>query len=204
VSKKKATRANGARDRFHGRDSTILNQYGPDGPDLGNPEPKWSPKCTWDQCSYIPSTMSDLDNHLESHSVDVLRRWGSPSRCLWQECRCKTVFKSKSAYKLHLKNIHTQPLVCQVVGCTYNRPFRNKADLERHRIGTHSTRRPFVCPFESCEAYVKTFARRDKWLQHLRTTEHQDDAFCPYFHCAAARTATSTGFATRDEMVSHF
>jgi hypothetical protein len=41
-------------------------------------------------------------------------------------------------------------------------------------------------------------------LQHIRETEHENDALCPYHHCRLTQSATSKQFVTRKEISKHF
>ena len=146
----------------------------------------------------------DLEAHLAGHAASELGQWSPPSRCTWKGCASKALFHSRAAYQLHLKRIHTEPLLCSVPRCKHKKPFRNQGDLERHSSTAHSDVRPYLCPFDSCEAQMKAFARKDKWLKHIRDTEHYGDMFCPYPHCIEWQAPKSTGFATRNEIIAHF
>ncbi|KAH8599994.1 hypothetical protein B0O99DRAFT_611542 [Bisporella sp. PMI_857] len=122
---------------------------------------------------------------------------------MWPGCTSKATFNNKSKYKYHLKNIHVEPVTCGVAGCTYKKPFRSRGELQRHKRAVHTTHHPFVCPFSACDD--RRFPRRDKWLQHIRETVHDGDAFCPYLHCDMSRQfSQSAGFQTRNEISRHF
>jgi hypothetical protein len=41
-------------------------------------------------------------------------------------------------------------------------------------------------------------------LKHIRETEHENDALCPYHHCRSTQSATSKQFVTRKEISKHF
>ena len=162
--------------------------------------------CTWDDCQ--PSLFSDeeqLTTHLKDHAKQALNDWKPGFQCFWRGCPSKAFFLATKTYEIHLKNIHTDPLVCSVPRCKHKKPFRNDADLRRHRISVHSVYRSYVCPFESCEEKVKAFARKDKWLQHLRETPHYGDAICPRLHCTEpGHPESKVIFTTLEEIVQHF
>lgn len=83
-------------------------------------------------------------------------------------------------------------------------PFRDRNDLERH-VGTrHGDTKPFVCPYHSCEASTRAFARKDKWLKHIRETLHENDPLCPFLHCNAKQIQNGTEFTSRQDIVKHF
>lgn len=151
------------------------------------------------------SSPNELAAHLEIHASHASALWKPSSTCTWQGCSSKAVFKTPGSYSIHLKNLHTHPLVCTTPGCSYKKPFRNEQDRERHNVTAHLKALKFICPYDSCEAEVRSFARKDKWLKHIRETEHQNDAFCPFSHCAALQQdATKGGFTTRTEISKHF
>ncbi|KAM3066627.1 hypothetical protein ACMFMF_010133 [Clarireedia jacksonii] len=135
--------------------------------------------------------------HLGSH--ESMMPFNAPSRCTWEGCKTKTTFKTSKSYQHHLNNIHLKPLLCSVPRCSHKKPFRNRSDLQRHIDTIHSTNRPYVCPYPTCESETKRFARKDKWLQHIRETQHLNDAICPYHHCVSVAEFTS-----RKEISAHF
>jgi hypothetical protein len=160
--------------------------------------------CTWDGCEFSFPSPEDLTNHLIEHSQAVLARWIQPSGCIWQGCRSKAIFKTTLAYEHHLRNIHSHPLVCNAPRCPHKKPFRNHADLDRHNRTAHLKEHRWECPYDSCEAETRTFARKDKWLKHIRETQHQNDAFCPLFHCSLKHRNAMEEFADRKEISNHF
>jgi len=159
--------------------------------------------CTWTNCekSFSPP---DLATHLDDHGNDAAQRFRAPSSCVWSGCSSKAIFKSVTSYKRHLKNIHVEPLLCPVAKCTHKKPFRDQEDLDRHISVAHSEIKPYHCPYDSCDALTKTFARRDKWVKHIQETIHENDAFCPYYHCAMEQASTSEGFKDRKQISRHF
>jgi hypothetical protein len=197
VSKKKVSCANGAKSRKQRATDQQLEMSAP----RGDPSAK---ECTWDRCGASLSSDAEFTAHLENHSRDALTDWIAGSKCTWRGCPSKAVFKTSKAYNHHLKNIHTQPLICPEPRCSYKKPFRNEDDLNRHKLTAHLKQHRFECPYESCESEPKTFARKDKWLQHIRETEHENDALCPYHHCRSTQSATSKQFVTRKEISKHF
>ncbi|KAF4628459.1 hypothetical protein G7Y89_g9696 [Cudoniella acicularis] len=163
-----------------------------------------SGECTWESCSEEFDLQHDLDIHLLSHHEIALSLFIAPSRCPWDGCKSKAVFKSTKSCQHHLDNIHTKPLVCTVAKCSYTKPFRNQNDLERHKSTAHSDIRPYICPYTSCEAEVRSFSRKDKWMKHIEDIEHEDDALCIFPHCRVDQIERSTYFSTRKEIAKHF
>jgi hypothetical protein len=161
-------------------------------------------RCTWDGCEFSVSSLGDLTNHLTEHSRESRTQWTTYSRCAWQGCKSKAVFKTFNLYCEHLKHIHTDPLLCTSPRCSYKKPFRNYADLDRHNRTVHLKEEKWECPYDSCGAETRTFARKDKWLKHIQETQHENDAFCPFFHCSLKQQKTLKEFASRKEISKHF
>jgi hypothetical protein len=161
-------------------------------------------RCTWDGCEFSVSSLGDLTNHLTEHSKESWAKWTSHSKCVWQGCKSKAIFKTSKLYGEHLKHIHSHPLLCTSPRCSYKKPFRNQADLNRHNQTAHRKEKKWECPYDSCGAETRTFARKDKWLKHIRETQHENDAFCPFFHCSLQQQKTLKLFANRKEISMHF
>ena len=160
--------------------------------------------CTWDGCPYFPPLELERTRHLDSHAKTAIAAWRRDSLCVWPGCKSKAIFKCSRSYSSHLMNIHTKPLLCTVPSCKHKKPFRNLDDLRRHKSTAHSSLRPYVCPFANCPEVIKSFARKDKWLKHIRETPHEGDGICPYYHCTSQMTLNSTNFQTREEISKHF
>lgn len=113
----------------------------------------------------------------------ILQTWSPGSGCSWPGCSSKGIFKKVAALKLHITNMHTNPLVCQVPGCTHKKPFGRRTDLHRHERSVHrSEDQPLLkCPNTKCEAGIKEFARKDHLIKHVRGTH--DRYYCPFTHC---------------------
>jgi hypothetical protein len=161
-------------------------------------------KCTWDGCEQTSPGDEELRAHLDDHSSDALAHWTLGSKCTWQGCKSKAVFKALSLFKHHLLNIHTNPLLCTQPRCSYKKPFKNKHELERHNSTQHSVERRWECPYDSCPSESRTFARKDKWLKHIRETQHENDAFCPFYHCSLIAARSGKSFESRKEIGEHF
>ncbi|CAH0052370.1 unnamed protein product [Clonostachys solani] len=106
-----------------------------------------------------------------------------PYKCTETDCRSKAKFKTLSQFRQHVRNIHQQPLLCTVPGCTYPRPFGKESDLIRHMMSKHEATSLFTCPDESCPGHFDGFKRQDKLLKHLR--EHHPQVQCQQTHCSA-------------------
>ncbi|KAH7377565.1 hypothetical protein BKA64DRAFT_714836 [Cadophora sp. MPI-SDFR-AT-0126] len=161
-------------------------------------------QCTWEGCDIVSDSTGILSSHLESHALGACERWTRHSGCVWQGCQSKATFETAGAYKKHLKNIHTQPIICTKTKCSYRKPFRNEADLERHQATIHLGVEKFWCPYANCPSETQTFKRKDKLLLHIRETVHENDDYCPFQHCEAKQRDTATPFTTRRGISSHF
>ena len=139
-------------------------------------------------------TTCDLKMHLKDHLHEILSHWieGHTQPCKWPGCPSKATFKSKKALQTHLENIHVDPLLCPEKDCPYRSPFRNNYDLKRHVKTIHYGEKgiQFQCPFPDCGLFPKTFIRKDKWLNHIRSGH--DASACPLNHCEAGTTDTQS------------
>lgn len=108
---------------------------------------------------------------------------GPPYKCTEANCRSKALYKTLSQFRQHVRNIHQEPLLCTVLGCTHKRPFGKQADLNRHVTSKHETTISFFCDDESCPAHIDGFKRKDKLLKHLR--EDHPQVQCTQTHCSA-------------------
>lgn len=160
--------------------------------------------CTWAGCQQTADKHDELKAHLESHSLEARALWTSGSKCTWQGCKSKAVFKLVSQLKQHLTNIHSNPLLCNQPRCPYRKPFKNHHDLDRHTSTKHSVERKWECPYDTCSSDIRTFIRKDKWLKHIREVQHENDAFCPFYHCSLIADQSGKGFQSRKEIVKHF
>jgi hypothetical protein len=161
-------------------------------------------ECTWEGCDQRTPSIEELKAHLVSHGKHAFSNFIPPSKCVWAGCQSNAVIKSSKQYLWHLKNIHTEPLLCPMPNCSYKKPFRNDGDLGRHINTVHSSQRKYECPYDSCNAETSNFARRDKWLKHIRETQHFQDAFCPFHHCQLEFGVDSKGFTSRQAISVHF
>ncbi|KAL2061742.1 hypothetical protein VTL71DRAFT_7120 [Oculimacula yallundae] len=157
--------------------------------------------CKFPRCGSPPfKKMCDFKVHLKGHAHEVLDKWtgSQPRRCSWPSCPSKALFKSPRMLMTHLENIHISPLLCNYPNCTHRTPFRSNFDLKRH-LRTHSGEQGrFQCPYLECEKDPKVFVRKDKWLNHLRSS-HSGDT-CPLNHCEAG---SKEGFQSQAETVEH-
>ena len=124
--------------------------------------------------------MTELKTHQDEHFSVLCNAWEKESGCPWPDCRSQkrsTVFQSKTAFKKHLRT-HFKSHWCQHPGCTYDKPFGNERDVDRHRRSRHLLMRCFTCTFPSCSS---SFARKDKLDLHTRK-EHPS-SYCGMDHC---------------------
>jgi hypothetical protein len=119
-------------------------------------------------------------------------------KCQWEGCRSRAVFKNKSLLNEHIRNVHSQPLVCAVAECSHKSPFSRKSDLRRHQRSVHSTERGFVCSVPSCDAHIKEFTRKDHLTKHMR--DLHDNYFCSLRHCPRE---TRQSFAKSEDLARH-
>lgn len=161
-------------------------------------------QCTWNKCEWSSTSSIIFGQHMNEHYEAAAKLWFKGSRCLWQGCKSKASFGTERLYRSHLKNIHAKPLLCTETGCKYKKPFRDENDLTRHQFTKHSAVNKWECPYDFCEAQTKTFARKDKLMKHIRDTQHQDDARCPFSHCRARQLSIGAVFSTRKQIVEHF
>ncbi|KAM3065083.1 hypothetical protein ACMFMF_011391 [Clarireedia jacksonii] len=189
-----------------------------------NNSPNHSFQCTFTSCSEpLHPTSSALAHHHRRHAKSLLHSFPSPSsssskttssssiavRCPWPSCTSRAKFSNAKQLSIHLTNIHVTPLVCETRGCGYQKPFRNKHDLERHKRTQHVKARDHMCPWEECRGKESEaeggesgkgvgFARKDKLLCHIRevhmngngktTKVGEEEAgqpqMCPIAHCS--------------------
>jgi hypothetical protein len=157
--------------------------------------------CTWDGCPSDPFyTTYDFLRHLEDHAHKVRNQWSETKSCTWPGCSSKAIFKSRKSLQTHLENIHINPLRCSEKGCPHQKPFRSNYDLKRHMKTAHygEQERQYICPYSQREGCHKTFVRKDKWLNHLRSCH--DDPSCPLNHCDVG---TREGITTQAALVEH-
>lgn len=128
----------------------------------------------------------------------VLQSWSVGGKCTWPKCTSQAEFKTKASFKVHVRNIHTDPLLCLVANCPHKTPFGRPSDLRRHEQSAHSAERKFVCTVPSCDAHIKEFARKDHLTKHMR--ERHDHYFCPNNHCPRS---TKRSFTKPEDVVEH-
>ncbi|RGP58706.1 hypothetical protein FSPOR_11829, partial [Fusarium sporotrichioides] len=96
------------------------------------------------------------------------RRWS---------CRdCEKTCRTRSELRKHeLK--HSLPWRCNVSGCSRNKGFTSKNDLDRHKRTVHNDRtvsgRAFVCNIGSCAKKTKVWPRADNFRSHLERMHHK-------------------------------
>jgi hypothetical protein len=125
----------------------------------------------------------------------MLHPWSVGNKCQKRGCSVKTVFKTPSSYRIHLRNIHDLPLLCDIENCSHKTPFGRTTDLRRHQRSVHSQTRDYICTVPSCEV---SFARKDHLSKHMR--EKHDTYFCPIQHCPRAKR---NRFVTLEDVQAH-
>ncbi|QSZ30418.1 hypothetical protein DSL72_004941 [Monilinia vaccinii-corymbosi] len=149
--------------------------------------------CDCDCSVYAPAKKIEKSNahrspdHLwrrRAHAQTLLASFAGPNRCPWAGCTSRAKFAGPKLLHAHLSNIHVEPLICGVRGCGYQKPFRNKHDLERHTRTAHVRVMAFAYPYPRCGGQGLRFARKDKLLLHFRDV-HGDGGgdVCPLLHC---------------------
>lgn len=68
----------------------------------------------------------------------------------------------------------------------------------------HLDERKWECLYDTCSSDIRTFVRKDKWLKHIREVQHENDAFCPFYHCSLIAAHSGKGFKSRKEIGNHF
>lgn len=106
--------------------------------------------------------------------------WLGPRKCGIPECTSRAIFKSRSAWKSHMLNIHINPLLCREPHCTHKKPFSKSCDLKRHLAIRHDHGQDLKCPDTGCS---ETFLRNDKLQKHVRERHQQFQ--CSQRHCTA-------------------
>ncbi|KAJ3528017.1 hypothetical protein NM208_g10419 [Fusarium decemcellulare] len=85
---------------------------------------------------------------------------------------------------------HTLPFSCDVQGCSRDKGFTSKNDLDRHKRTVHGDRtvagRTFVCPLGPCAKKHKLWPRADNFRSHLQRIHGKryraDDDLSEYVH----------------------
>lgn len=160
---------------------------------------------------------SDLIWDRRAHAKLLLASFSGPNICPWKGCTSRAKFANRKFLNVHLDNIHVEPLVCEVTGCGYQKPFRNKHDLERHRRTAHESVKEWACPYERCRGEGLGFARKDKLLVHFRDMHGSEGGNkagegkrCPISHCREVLGEVMDGLGEengegngRERMVEH-
>ncbi|KAJ8061322.1 hypothetical protein OCU04_010385 [Sclerotinia nivalis] len=143
----------------------------------------------------IESQSADPTSHQRrEHARVLLDSFSGPNRCPWTGCTSRAKFANSKFLNIHLNNIHVEPLICGVIGCGYQKPFRNKHDLERHRRTAHMSIKEFACPYPSCSEEGLGFARKDKLLVHFRDAHGGSSGnVCPILHCGGILSGDGRG-----------
>jgi hypothetical protein len=145
------------------------------------------------------SPVQTQESVVQPHNFEqILESWSIGSKCTWLNCTSRAEFKTNASFRMHVINIHTNPLLCSAAGCPHEKPFGRLTDLKRHEQSAHSSERKFVCTSPSCDALVKEFARKDHLSKHMR--ERHDHYFCPKIHCPRS---TKSSFAKPEDVEEH-
>lgn len=141
-------------------------------------------QCNWPRCVKVGSfgSVEEWKKHMKEHARCVRNSWKPLEPCCWYGCSSKARHKTSKLFEDHLNNIHINPLICTVEGCKHKKPFRGKADLQRHISSVHIEGLKSRCPFPRCMSEGKDFSRKDKLISHLREIHDTDP--CPFSHCS--------------------
>ncbi|KAH8587711.1 hypothetical protein B0O99DRAFT_641127 [Bisporella sp. PMI_857] len=111
---------------------------------------------------------------------DVLSKW--PGRCTWPGCESEAFLKTRKLLETHVYNLHVNPLMCDVPGCTYRKAFAKLGDLERHKATRHERAGRFKCPDATCPRHIQGFSRKDKLKAHSKSHAPKI-LYCQFNHC---------------------
>ncbi|KAF4972897.1 hypothetical protein FSARC_640 [Fusarium sarcochroum] len=107
----------------------------------------------------------------------------------WPCSDCNKRCRTRSELRKHeLK--HSLPWVCDVSGCSREKGFTSKNDLDRHKKTVHGDRsvggRTFVCNIGNCAKKSKFWPRADNFRSHLQRihskTYQANDDLSEYVH----------------------
>jgi hypothetical protein len=149
-------------------------------------------------CSQIQDKQYIQERELLESAMLAEQAWSIGMKCSWSGCTSRAVFKTRVSFNKHVRNVHTDPLLCFVANCPQKTPFGRLSDLRRHQQSAHSAERKFVCGVSSCDARIKEFARKDHLTKHMR--ERHDNYFCPIFHCPRS---TKCSFDKPERLAEH-
>ncbi|KAK3688235.1 hypothetical protein B0T22DRAFT_148433 [Podospora appendiculata] len=177
--------------------SQSLNHYGYDYIQTGFASGSTHPSTTVQTADVDPPYNSDSDDPLNAPPADsdppVLPSYFA---CVVPSCTAKTskqaelrkhytrkhpdeTQESLAAYRAVQSPID-QPeniFTCQVPGCTSQKAFTRRADLDRHYKRVHvqnSNGDPFVCDYKKCPRHKAPFSRIGHFKDHLRDYHKED------------------------------
>jgi hypothetical protein len=83
---------------------------------------------------------------------------------------CQKICRTQSELRKHALR-HSLPFECDVSGCSRDKGFTSKNDLDRHKRTVHNDRtvsgRTFVCSIGNCAKKNKVWPRADNFRSHL-------------------------------------
>ena len=157
---------------------------------------KW--RCDMPSCkTLIFDTEDSIRAHQNKHFYESCKLWEIDCVCPWPKCRSRALrFKSSTTFRQHLRT-HLKSMWCLRSGCQYDKPFRNRSDLDRHvrTIHDYNESHAFRCPLESCS---QSFVRGDKLEEHIRRAHKT--CRCSYDHCGKIILDAQ---ATKDEHLTN-
>lgn len=141
--------------------------------------------------------MTKAQNGQQHQQQQQQLSWRASERCPRIGCNSKAKFKSLGALQRHIKNVHDEPLICDIPNCSHKKPFARPTDLRRHVNSAHpnSDNPTYACEIDSCRAQ---YTRKDHLVKHLR--EKHGTYRCLLQHCPHA---TKNRFATEEEAKVH-
>lgn len=141
--------------------------------------------------------MTEAQNGQQHQQQQQQLSWRANEGCPRTGCNSKAKFRSHGALLQHIRNVHLQPLICEIPNCSHKKPFTRPTDLRRHVNSAHSdsNHTKYACEIDSCGAQ---YSRKDHLVKHLR--EKHGIFICLLQHCPHA---TKNRFATEEEAKVH-
>ena len=131
-------------------------------------------KCTYENCDFMCSTNSDLQQHLKAVHKGIRN-----FKCTYENCDY-TCSKNTNLTR-HIKNVHEgiKDFKCPYEKCDYE--CNDSAHLQEHIDAVHKGIRDFKCPYANCD-YASYYNRHLQ--QHVKAIHKRIKDFkCPKPDC---------------------